>query len=176
MKREQFNTLMSKLCRDAGECNITILGSQALHGQVDELPYIAETSEEVDVAAKVSPWVIGKYAEYSEIHEKTGCYIHFLEEEAVPLPSGWKSRAIHKSMGKTTIIMPAIPDLCAAKLAIGRDKDKIFVNELIERGEVSRYDIRDSVRELPKERIGSALYHLGFQVSLDEDAREGIAP
>lgn len=78
MNRAAFDHAVRAAGAVLGEDEVLVIGSQALHGSVDELPVEAERSMEVDVAAVADPdehkadLIDGSIGEASMFHETFG--------------------------------------------------------------------------------------------------------
>ena len=126
-----------KICEDT---EFFIIGSQSLHGKHPDLADEILVSQEVDIFAKNKPNnsdylnVIGVD---SPFHQAYGYYADPVDEHTAVLPRDWKSRVSHLQMSDATPGLKAYcidpHDLVVAKLAAAREKDQIFILELLVR-------------------------------------------
>ena len=166
MNKQQIEKSLHELCLKSKQKDIYIVGSQSLYGFIDKVPKEVNLSVDVDI-------ILGdesninvlerEFGDHSMFREHNGYFIHILENESVILPEGWKDRTKKKNMEiqgiKTTLHFITPSDLCAAKLAIGRDKDIRIVSMLLN-NKVALMELNDSVHNLPDEYRASALYNL----------------
>lgn len=81
-----------------------------------------------------------------------GYYAQGVGPETVVLPDGWQGRLVRLQNQNTDLkvglcLEPS--DLCAAKLAAGRDKDWVFVREALKHGIVGAETLAARVLALP---------------------------
>lgn len=170
MNRKTMDKLLDDFCKEAEQDIIYVVGSQSLYGYIDDVPETVAVSIEVDVILGDQKNVARLDLEFGEdsiVREKSGCFVHILEEEALILPCNWKSRVrevMHTCGGKNISLRFLSPvDLCASKLGVGRDKDLEVIGKLLN-GEVSYLDLKDIIKELPDTCRGSAEYNLTHKI------------
>lgn len=179
MNKKQIEKSLFELCLKSKQKAIYIVGSQSLYGFIDSVPKEVNLSVDVDIILgdESSINVLEReFGDHSIFREQHGYFIHILENESVILPEGWKNRTKKRKMGiegfKTTLHFISPSDLCAAKLAIGRDKDIRIVTILLH-NKVSLMKLSNSVNNLPQEYRASAQYNLSKCIlSLKDSKRE----
>lgn len=142
MTRTQLAHILRAAARIAGDPNVHVVGSQSILGSFadEDLPDAAIGSIEVDLyfsddpdEAKVTAVDIA-IGEETHFHEAFRIYAQGVSEETSTLPAGWEARRIvwtdPACEGARAICLEP-HDLCAAKLAAGREKDVEFVAALL---------------------------------------------
>lgn len=127
----------SEICNDR---EFFIIGSQSLHGKYPDVADQILVSQEVDIFAKnksADSEFLNVIGVDSIFHETHGYYADPVEENTAVLPKDWKNRVSHLKMSNASAGINAYcidpHDLTVAKLAAARDKDRIFIRELIVR-------------------------------------------
>jgi len=142
MTRAQLEHAIRAACDIADDTEVIIFGSQAILGTYANPPDSITASIEVDLQPKNKPanadLVDGALGECSPFHETHGFYVHGLAIDPATLPSGWDQRTVSVSDPRTTRgnigHCLEVHDLAASKLLANREKDRVFVtNLLIER-------------------------------------------
>jgi hypothetical protein len=137
---------------------VIVVGSQAILGTFDEseLPAAATMSIEVDIlpiadsnaeTARLADLIEGVAGEFSPFEELHGFSIDGVDLETAVLPDGWRDRLV-KVQNANTAAPTGAPlftgwcldkeDLCVAKLAAFREKDRNFVAALLDASLVDR--------------------------------------
>ncbi|MFZ2656663.1 MAG: DUF6036 family nucleotidyltransferase [Victivallales bacterium] len=181
MNKQQIEKAIHELCLKSKQKDIYIVGSQSLCEYFDKVPKEVNLSVDVDIILSDESGINvleKEFGDHSMFREQNGYFIHILEHESVILPEGWKDRAKKREMEtegfRTTLHFIEPPDLCAAKLAIGRDKD-IHIVSLLLLNRVSFMELNDSVRNLPHDFQSSAQYNLSKCIlSLGNYRGEGL--
>ena len=155
MKKQQVDHVLRAAGRITGEKQFIIIGSQSLHGKYPDVPDEILTSFEVDLIAPKSidraEWlnVIGAD---SPFHESFGYYADPVDLTTATLPKGWKGRLVNLAPGDTEGVKGLClepHDLAIAKYVAARDKDFIFVRELIRRGLLSKEQTLSLLEQTP---------------------------
>jgi hypothetical protein len=100
MKRSQFDHTIRAAGSILGESEVLVIGSQAVHGSLTEVPPQAERSIEVDIAAlddagaTKADLIDGSIGEASLFHRTFGYYAEGVSETTAVLPPGWKGRLV----------------------------------------------------------------------------------
>lgn len=178
MRRQDLAHLLRAACDIAGDHEVLVLGSQSILGAFDEddLPPAATASMEADIAFLDDPdrfkadQVEGAIGELSTFHLNNGFYAEGVHiETAMYLPEGWRTRLISWPLRASE---PAEPrflephDLAIAKLGAAREKDRAFVEALVEARILSVSALIDRCAQLPEKhaavraRIAAYLTHL----------------
>ena len=121
------------------EREFVVVGSQAAHLGVADLPRVMQQSGELDIyplrRPELADLIEGSIGEGSPFHDTFGYYAQAVGSETAKLPRDWMERAVRVSNPLTdgaTGIAPEIHDLCASKLVAGREKDFDYVQAGIE--------------------------------------------
>ncbi len=152
MRRDQLEHAIRTACQIIEQPEVIVVGSQAILGTYDEsqLPAAATMSIEVDIlpiadsnaeTARLADLIEGVAGEFSPFEELHGFSIDGVDLETVVLPDGWRDR-LAKVQNANTAAPAGEPlftgwcldkeDLCVAKLAAFREKDRNFVAALLE--------------------------------------------
>lgn len=154
MRRQDLAHILRAACQITHDGDVLVLGSQAILGAFDEddLPRAASMSAEADIAFLNDPdrakadQVDGAIGEDSAFHGTNGYYAEGVHVDVATLPRGWRDRLIQWDLQSSH---PASPwfldpyDLAVAKLAAHREKDRTFVDALIEHGILDAATIRE---------------------------------
>ena len=149
MRRDQLEHAIRAATEIVRHHTVIVIGSQSVLGtwHEDELPEVTTMSDEVDICplddndaedlATELDSVAGELSPFHELHE---FYIQGVGRNTAVLPSGWSDRLVKVSnentRGRTGLCLEP-HDLCAAKILVLRDKDKMFVQALLEAGLVN---------------------------------------
>jgi hypothetical protein len=164
MKKQQLDHVLRAAGRITGEKQFIIVGSQSLHGKHPDLPDDIVRSAEVDLIAKKqvnrTEW-LNAIGQDSPFHETFGYYADPVDETTATLPKGWKGRLVNLPAGETEGVKGLCldpHDLAVAKYVARREKDTIFIRELVRRGIVTRKRLlalldETNVEEPVRERI-----------------------
>lgn len=164
---------------------IIVIGSQAILGSFteDELPAEATMSIEVDMAplhdddaGSLATQLDGVLGEWSMFHETHGFYVQGVGMETAVLPAGWEQRLVRVSgpntNGRTGLCLDP-HDLCVAKLAAAREKDRRFVGALLDASIVRLDLLRTRTHELrsadPRTRHAITRWIDAHRISRDVD-------
>lgn len=159
MKREQFDHVLraaAAVVRD----EIVVVGSQAVHGTVDDPPAALVTSLEVDVYPLHDPAraadIDGALGDGSPFHRTYGYYAHGVGPETIVAPAGWEQRLVRRTLpavrrrdGAVTGWCLSLEDLMLAKLAAGRPHDLVFVEAALRGCVVDGEQLRLGIDLLP---------------------------
>lgn len=160
MTRGQLEHLIRAAAAVLGEDGVIVIGSQAVHGSLDEhaLPPEATESIEADLIpvdgdeAKAD-LIDGSIGEASLFQETFGVYGQGVSLETAKLAPGWRDRLVPLSgpgtRGATGWCLE-LHDLVAAKLIAGRDKDVRFYRALASAGLVEPTVITERIRATPE--------------------------
>jgi hypothetical protein len=151
---------LEHIIRAAGViCNddeFIIIGSQSIHGKYPDLADELMMSMEADIIAKNKPYntdMLNNIGIDSPFHEQYGYYADPVDFTTATLPKYWKNRLVNFKVDTDTKGARAYclepHDLVVAKLAAGRDKDKVFIQGLLERGLIDKNKISLRIKETP---------------------------
>lgn len=157
MRYDQLEHAIRAACDVSGDAELLIFGSQAILASFPEAPEALRASIEVDVQPKNRPEMAdsidGALGQDSLFHATHGFYVHGVSIEAATLPDGWMERTVVvsdlvRTRGGAGLCLEA-HDLAASKLAAYREKDRVFVTVLLERGLIDARTLIDRIRGLP---------------------------
>lgn len=170
MRRDQLEHAIRASCQIIGRPEVIVVGSQSILGtfREDALPAGATMSVEVDIlpiadgndeTARLADLIEGVAGEFSPFEQLHGFSIDGVDLETTVLPEGWRGRLVKVQNANT-----AAPsgesrftgwcldkeDLCVAKLVAFREKDRNFVDALLEAGLVDRAVVTTRLVTLPE--------------------------
>jgi hypothetical protein len=182
MRRDQLEHAIRTACQIIDQQAVIVVGSQAILGTYDEsqLPIAATMSIEVDIlpiaddndeTARLADLIEGAAGEFSPFEELHGFSIDGVDLETAVLPDGWRDRLV-KVQNANTAAPAGEPrftgwcldkeDLCVAKLAAFREKDRNFVAALLEANLVSADLIAERLTTVPREHLAAIERALGW--------------
>lgn len=145
MRRADLEHIIRAASVIAADEEIIVIGSQAILGQYPDAPADLLVSVEADVYPKNHPerWELidGSIGELSPFHDTFGYYAQGVEPGTATLPAGWEERLVVVSNAQTRGakgLCLEVHDLAVSKLVAWRDKDKAFVETLVEHRLVER--------------------------------------
>lgn len=175
MRRDQLEHAIRTACQIIQQPEVIVVGSQAILGTYDEsqLPAAATMSIEVDIlpmaetdeeTARLADLIEGVAGEFSTFEELHGFSIDGVDLVTAVLPEGWRERLI-KVQNANTAAPAGEPrftgwcldkeDLCVAKLAAFREKDRNFVAALVKADLVNAGLIASRLRTIAREHIAA---------------------
>ena len=140
MNREEFEHAIRAAGAIMGENELLVIGSQALHASVPDVPPEAARSIEADIAALDDPdeqkadLIDGTIGEVSMFHQTFGYYAQGVTRSTAILPRGWRDRLIRYETPNTNGVVAwclEIHDLWISKAIASRGKDIEFCAALI---------------------------------------------
>ena len=148
MQRSELEHAIRAACEIVQSDRIIIIGSQSVLGTWGErgLPPSATLSPEIDIFpvsdddAETLARRLDVIGEMSEFHQTHGFYVDGVGRKTATLPQGWEERLVEVPArrlrdGVEVLGLCLDPhDLCVAKIIANRDKDRLFVGDLIEAG------------------------------------------
>lgn len=169
MNRTQFEHAVRAAGAILGVDEVLVIGSQAIHGSVEEQIPEAERSIDVDISAvqdddgSRADLIDGSIGELSMFQEEFGYYAQGVTPDTAVLPSGWRRRLVSYESPATSGVRALcleIHDLWLSKALANREKDREFCRALIERGLVDRDILKrrlETVDDLPQPTIDTVL-------------------
>lgn len=176
MRRNQLEHAIRAACQITGATEVIVVGSQAILGTYPEyeLPTLATRSLEIDilpitddnnVTIELADLIVAIAGELSPFQQTHGFSIDGVDLTTSALPDGWRTRLV-KVQNENTAHPSGQPqyigwcldkeDLCVAKLCAFRDKDRNFVDALIDAHLVEPAVIDDRLVTVPV-RYGSSV-------------------
>lgn len=158
MQRHELEHLIRAASAITNDYEVVVVGSQSILGAVPNPPDSLTVSMEADIypanMPELADLIDGAIGEGSPFHERFGYYAQGVGPETAVLPDGWQGRLVRLQNQNTDLKVGLCldpSDLCAAKLAAGRDKDWVFVREALKHGIVSAETLAARVCTLPVE-------------------------
>jgi len=159
MNRSSLEHLIRAASDITGDREIIIVGSQAIHGSLHNIPDSAQVSFEADMYPRNMPekyeLIEALLGEESNFHNTYSYYAQGVGPETAVLPSDWETRAVsiqNASTNHASGICIGLHDLVLSKYAAGREKDHIYVGEVIALGVVDRGELIRLVDKMPADR------------------------
>ncbi len=157
MTRDQLEHAIRAACDIAADTELIVFGSQAILGTFPNPPGSLTASIEVDIQPKNHPEktcdVDGALGELSAFHSTHGFYVHGVTIDSAVLPSGWEMRTVSVSSPRGTRGNIAhcleAHDLAASKLVAHREKDRIFVTNLLSEELLAPGTLLERIEKLP---------------------------
>ncbi len=138
MQRKELEHLIRAAAAITNQYEFVIIGSQSILGAQPFAPSTLLQSMEADFYPLNDPeladLIDGSIGELSPFHDRFGYYAQGVGPTTAILPKDWQSRLV-KIQNENTDLKIGLcldpTDLAASKLAAGRDKDWLFVTELL---------------------------------------------
>ena len=164
MKRADLEHILRAAGTIASVHQIIVIGSQSILGKYPEAEGILITSMEADIYPPenlaMSDVIDGCIGELSPFHEQFGYYAQGVGPETAVLPTGWESRLVkvcnENTNGIEGLCLHPL-DLAVSKLVSYREKDKLFLKELLEKKYVTYDKVSHLIRKLENENIDEVL-------------------
>ena len=141
MNKEQLLDLSERVKQVAGVDVPIIVGSQSIYAVTPLPPESVRQFIECDflllsAGAQAYRAVIEQIGFASSFQEAHGYYADAVGLATVVLPPGWQERLLPlmDESGRLRAYCLEVHDTCVSKLMAGREKDFIFIRELLERG------------------------------------------
>ena len=138
MKRHELEHLIRAAGAITGAEEIIVIGSQAILGARPDAPDSLLRSREADLFtlrdAKDADLIDGSIGEGSPFHETFGYYAQGVWLDTAILPDGWQERLIEICNQNTRHVTARClepHDLAVSKLVAGREKDRLFLLEML---------------------------------------------
>ena len=148
MTRAEFEHAIRAAAAVAGEHEVIVIGSQAVHAWIEEgIPEAAMRSVEADIAlhqdvdGRKADLIDGSIGEASLFQETFGFYAHGVSVTVALLPRGWERRLVRFATPATGGVVAwclSPQDLWVAKALAGRPKDFELCRALLRVGAVQR--------------------------------------
>lgn len=153
MRRSLLDELLSDVERIAGERDLVMIGSQAIHAVVADVPAEVVISRECDLLLEesdpVTAAIDASLGPDSERAAELLVHIDTVNPSFPFLPMGWEDRLV--PLGQTTprVRCLEIHDLVLSKLAAGRLKDYELIAALLGRSLVDAQTVRERITAVP---------------------------
>lgn len=159
MNRSSLEHLIRAAADITGDHEIVIIGSQAIHGSLRDIPPAAQISFEADMYPSNMPerfeMIEAILGEFSNFHDTYGYYAQGVGPETATLPFDWKTRAVRISNEATNHasgLCISLPDLILSKYAAARPKDFEYIDQIISIGAVKKEELVELTYKLPADR------------------------
>lgn len=158
MKRSEFEHAIRAAGAILATDRVLVIGSQAIHGSMDELFEEAERSIEVDVASLgnnpeySADLIDGSIGELSMFQSTFGYYAQGVTPDTAVLPKGWRKRLVPFNSAATngvTALCLELHDLWLSKAVANRARDKEFCRALITRKLVDSDTLHRRLKQVP---------------------------
>jgi hypothetical protein len=156
MRRSELEHVIRAAAAITNEYEIMVVGSQSILGAVPEPSALLAESMEADVYPVRRPdladLIDGAIGEGSPFHERFGYYAQGVGPETAVLPRDWEQRLVKIQNDNTDLKVGLCldpHDLAASKLAAGREKDWIFVAEMLASRIIEREALHSRISEMP---------------------------
>lgn len=149
MKRSDLEHILRASKGVTGETEFIVIGSQCLLGPHPDAPRVLRQSMEADLYPKYRPelseMIEGSLGRYSQFNQTFGYFADGVSPQTATLPPGWEARLVkvaNENTGGAIGWCLEPHDLAFSKLAARREKDLLFVRELIRHDLVSQVRLR----------------------------------
>jgi hypothetical protein len=156
MRRSELEHVIRAASAITNEYEIVVVGSQSILGAVPDPSALLAASMEADVYPLHRPdladLIDGAIGEGSPFHDCFGYYAQGVGPETAVLPAGWQGRLVRIQNPNTDLKIGLClepHDLAASKLAAGREKDWLFVAEMLASKIVARPLLLQRIGDLP---------------------------
>lgn len=161
MRREDFNHVIRAAADAVGLDEFVIIGSQAIHGEIEDPPTELLQSMEVDMYPLADPNraddIDGALGDGSWFEYTNGYFAHGVGPTTARAPAGWMERLVRVD------VEPVVPgrnpvaycmerhDMILAKLVRGDERDVEYAKVAVTAGLVDKTILRKRVNDLPLE-------------------------
>lgn len=159
MRREDFDHVIRAAADVVDLDVIVVIGSQAIHGEVDELPHTLIQSMEVDVFPRDDPergtLIDGALGDGSVFQDTNGYYAHAVGPETPMAPAGWMDRLVRRDVParvgtrRPVALCMERHDMVLAKLARGLARDVDYAESALRAGLLDASILLSRVPDLP---------------------------
>lgn len=174
MQRSEAEHVLRAAAAIAQEQSFVVVGSQALLFLLPHAPDALLVSRELDLYPALHPeksdLIDGAIGALSSFDTTFGYHADGVGPETAVMPDDWMQRASLHYVGELTVICPELHDLALSKCVAAREKDALFVRELIQRSLVAVATLRERAAMLD----GAKYPHLAAWI--DRRALEAKAP
>lgn len=159
MNREQLEHILRAASAITKQGRFVVVGSQSIVGTIPEPPGVLGYSAEADIypldAPELADLIDGSIGEGSPFHETFGYYAQGVGPETAVLPEGWQYR-LNQVRDPITLadgycLDPT--DMAASKLVAWREKDKEFLNAMLESKLIGRGALERRALQIPQKRL-----------------------
>lgn len=138
MRRAELEHVIRAAADVSQDCELVIVGSQAILGQFPDAPESLLVSREADVYPRNHPEradeIEGSMGDGSYFDSSFGYYAHAVGPETAKAPAGWEERLVpvrSENTGGATGWCLEAHDLILSKCAAGRERDWEFAREAL---------------------------------------------
>ncbi len=164
MRKSDLFELLSAIKSLAPDEITIVVGSQAVHLVTNFPPEIVRQSIECDFLltgdgkSEIRAAINKKLGVFSPFQIEHGFYADALGLATVILPTGWRERlqTLEDENGNVIAYVAEIHDIAVSKLIAGREKDYIFLKELILREHLSIETFLERaklIKEMPQSKV-----------------------
>jgi hypothetical protein len=156
MKRHELEHLIRAAGAITGAEEIIVIGSQAILGARPDSPDSLLRSREADLFTLRDPkdadLIDGSIGEGSPFHETFGYYAQGVWLDTAILPEGWQERLVEIRNENTRHVTARClepHDLAVSKLVAGREKDRVFLIEMLRHTMIDGDLVPERIENLP---------------------------
>jgi hypothetical protein len=179
MKRADLEHILRACKGTTGETEFIVIGSQAILGKFPDAPRVLRHSIEADVYPRfqpeLSPFLGGNLGELSLFHQTHGYWVDGVMPTTATLPAGWEGRLVKVCNANTAgaigwCLDPL--DIAYSKLVARREKDVVFVTELLRHKLIRPSAFEELIAGTPDEALRTRLADSWAICRRDATARE----
>jgi hypothetical protein len=156
LNRTKLEHIIRAASAITGDMEIVVIGSQAIHGQLTNVPPIAFVSKEADVYPLNFPErsedIEGALGEGSAFQKTFGYHADGVDPTTATLPAGWEQRLVrfsNSNTGGATGLCLDVHDLLLSKYCAGREKDLAYNRAVVRHGCVNKKTLLGLIEKLP---------------------------
>lgn len=156
MTKAEFEDLLRRAGKIAGEQDFFLIGSQSLRGVCPAIPRDFPKTVEADLYPRRRPqaWSLlrAQLGNQSKFFKKRGYYLDCTDPNLATLPEGWMERLIPfrtPRTGNVTAWCLEPHDLFVSKLAVYRNKDRRFLSAMLRHKLIRPNVVLTRIEELP---------------------------
>ncbi len=147
MQRSEAEHVLRAAAAIAQEQSFVVVGSQALLFLMPHAPDALLVSRELDLYPALHPeksdLIDSAIGALSSFDTTFGYHADGVGPETAVMPADWMQRASLHYVGELTVICPELHDLALSKCVAAREKDALFVRELIQRSLIAVATLRE---------------------------------
>lgn len=147
MQRSEAEHVLRAAAAIAQEQSFVVVGSQALLFLMSNAPEALLVSRELDLYPALHPekadLIDGAIGALSSFDTTFGYHADGVGPETAVMPADWMERASLHYVGELTVICPELHDLAVSKCVAAREKDAVFVRELLQRSLIMAATLRE---------------------------------
>jgi hypothetical protein len=164
MKRADLEHVLRASKDVTGETEFIVIGSQSILGRFPDAARALRESLEADLYPKFKPelseLIEGSLGRYSQFNQTFGYYADGVSPDTAMLPKNWEARLVkvcnENTAGAVGWCLDPY-DLAYSKLAAQREKDLVFVRDLLRLGLIQQGRLRQFLVGAEDEKLRAKL-------------------